>query len=100
DRFLTEEMIDAINLALAQYLQDLGIERPSGVEVMAERLLDHDAAPSALALLDQACGAEMGDRAGEHAVGDRQVEQVIARGAAVLVECGETAAEPAVRLLI
>ena len=99
-RFLAEEMVDPIDLALAKRLQDLGIERPGGTEVVAERLLDHDPAPLAGLFIDQASGSEAGYRDTEETIGDREVKKVIAGGARLLVEPGKMIAEPPIRLRI
>src|SRR6516164_8500264 len=60
-RFLTQEMVDSINLILAKRPEDFGVERFCRSEVMAERLLDDDPAPLALLLLDESRSAEVSD---------------------------------------
>src|SRR6516225_8046400 len=69
-RFLTQEMVDSINLMLAKRPEDFGVERFCGSEVMAERLLDNDPAPPALLLPNETCSAEVGDGAAEQPVRD------------------------------
>ena len=78
-RFLAEEMVDPIDLALAKRLQDLGVERLGGSEVVAERLLDHDPAPGRLLIrgVDQARLAEVGDDRREELGGDGQVVEPV-----------------------
>ena len=50
DGLLPEIVIDAIDLRLAQHLQDLVVERTGGFEIVPERLLDDDAAEVSVAL--------------------------------------------------
>ena len=44
-RLLSEKMIDAENLLLMQRAQDAGVQLARRVQAIADRLLDHDAAP-------------------------------------------------------
>src|SRR5215467_9393427 len=83
-RFLAEEMVDPIDLALRERLQDVGVQGPGRSEVMAERLLDHNPAPLALLLVGQTCGSETGYRDAEETIGDCEVEEIIAGGACCL----------------
>ena len=76
-RLLAEEMIDPIDLVLAQDLPDLGIERPRRSEVVAEGLLDDHAAPGAVRLAGQVGVAEPLDDGPEVPVRNRQVEEHI-----------------------
>jgi hypothetical protein len=99
-RFLAEEMVDPINLIFAERLQDFGVERPGRIEVVAERLLDNDPAPAALALFGKPCGAEAGNRRAEQTIGYRKVEEIIARGPGCLVQFGQTFAEAPIGLRI
>ena len=57
-----------------------------GLEVRAERLLDDDAAPGVGAVLGQAVLLELADDVAEEARRDREVERVVAAGAAHPVE--------------
>src|ERR1019366_8301634 len=52
-RLLAEIVIDAVNLALAEHLLDLGIQRVRRFEVAPKRLLDDDAPPGSLGLAHQ-----------------------------------------------
>ena len=45
DRVFSEKMVDPEDLVLVQRAQDAGIQRARRVQAMAERLLDHHAAP-------------------------------------------------------
>ena len=52
DRVLAEKMVDPENLVLVQRAQDVGVQFARRFEAVAERFLDHDAAPvSMLAVL-------------------------------------------------
>ena len=87
-------MVDPVDLALAQRLQEVGVQRPGGSKVVAERLLDHDPAPLTSFLVGEARGAETGDGDTEESIGDREIEQIIAGGARCLVQPGEMVAQP------
>ena len=67
---------------------------------MAERLFDHDPAPLAVLFRHQACSAEPGDRHAEKAIGDGEIEEIVARRAGCLVELRQMLAEPAIGLRI
>ena len=56
---------------------------------MAERLFDHDPAPLARFLVDQARGSKTGYRDAEEPVGDREIEEIIAGCAHLLVQPGD-----------
>ncbi len=92
-RLLAEEMVDPVDLVLLGAAQDGGVQRLGGLLVVAERLLDHHAAPAfrllavlVPVLLEQPGLAEMGDDRTEEAVGDRQIEQAVAAGVGFLVD--------------
>ena len=96
DRFLAEEMINPIDLMLLQRLQDLGIERfgrgrswPNGFSITTRRhcpsLFRHEVR-----------GREPGDRRAEEAVGNGEIEKIVARRAGSLVQLRQMLAEPAV----
>ena len=97
-RLLAEEMVDPIDLMLLQRLQDLGIERLGRGQVVAERLLDHHPSPLPVFFRHQARGAEPRDRRAEEAIGDGEIEEVVARGAGRFVQLRQMVAEPAVGL--
>ena len=85
-RLLAEKMVDAEDLILTQRAPDLGVERAGRRKVMAERFLDHDAAPKkrfavlALFLAGELRLAEPIDDGAEETIGDREVENHIAAG--------------------
>ena len=87
-------MIDAIDLRLFEGLEDLRVERPRSIEIVAEWLLDHHPTPVILRLLHEVGGAQSTDRRAEQAIRHRQIEEVIARRAGVPVEIGEKIAQP------
>src|SRR6185312_12354737 len=75
------------------YLQNLGIERPSGGQVVTERLFDHNAAPAPVLLLEQARRAQAGNHSTEQAIGDRQIKEIIPSRARFLVQLGQNCAK-------
>ena len=84
DRVLSQKVIDPKDLVLVQRAQDAGVQFARRVQTMAERLLDHDAAPEpglpvlVLALIGELRLAELFDRGAEEPIGDREVEDRIA----------------------
>ena len=97
DRFLAEEMVHPVDLMLLQRLQDLGVERLGRGQIVAERLLDHDAPPLPVLFRHQAGSPEARDHDAEEAIGDGEIEEVVARRAGRLVEPRQMLAEPADR---
>ena len=93
-------MVDPIDLMLLQRLQDLGVERFGRGEVVAERLFDHHPAPLAVIFGRKARGAKAGDRRAEEAIGDREIEQMVACRARRLVQFRQMLAQPAIGLRI
>src|SRR6476469_4165440 len=65
---------------------------------MAERLFDNDPAPLAVTLSRKARRTERGNRRTKETIGNREIEQPIARGAGRLVQSGQMLAEPAIGL--
>ena len=77
-----------------QRFQDLGVERLGRSQVVAEGLFDDHPAPLAVTLRRKARGAKRGDRRAEEAVGDREIEQMVARRAGRLVQSRQMLAQP------
>ena len=48
DRVLAEKMVDPEDLILVQSAQDAGVQLARRIEAVAERLLDHHAAPKSM----------------------------------------------------
>ena len=69
NRFLAEEVVDPVDLALVQDLVDLVVQLDRRVQVVTEGLLDHDPC-----ILRKPCAAEALDHPGEERWGDLQVE--------------------------
>ena len=98
DRFLPQEVVDPVDLLLPQFAADAGVQRPGRGQVVAERLLDHHPAPAlrlavAQLLVQQAGMAQLLDGGAEEAVADRQVEQHVAVGLAVLGDVVQVVAQ-------
>src|SRR5262249_47532844 len=81
-RFLSEVVIDAVDLVLVQNLEELAIECLRGRKVGAERLLDDEPAPGPLLLVTEARLAEMTTDRRERGRRGRKVEQAVAAGLA------------------
>ncbi len=84
DRLLAQIMVDPVDLLLVQHRQQLGVERLRRGEVVAERLLDDDAAPDALRLGAQPHAFELNDDLGE----------IIGRGGRDRTGCCRTSRRP------
>src|SRR5882724_11052843 len=79
-------MVDPIDLMLLQRFPDLGIERLGRSQVVAERLFDHHPAPFAVLFRGQLRSPKARDHDAEEAVCDREIEEIVARGARRLVQ--------------
>ncbi len=79
-------MIDAEDGFLGEHLTDNGIELACALEVVPEGLLDHHAAPRAVAFRGQTRTRQLPAHHGEGVRGDRQVERVVAARTAFAVE--------------
>ena len=84
DRVLSQKMIDPKDLVLVQRAQDASVQFARRVQAVAERLLDHHAAPEpglpvlVLALIGELRLAELFDRGAKEPIGDREVEDGVA----------------------
>ena len=84
DRVLPEKVIDPEDLVLVQRAQDAGVQLARRVQAVAERLLDHHAAPElalavlVLVLIGELRLAELFDHGAEEPIGDREVEDGVA----------------------
>ncbi len=87
DRLLTQVMVDAVDLRLAEDLADLAVELLRGIAVVAERLLDDDAPPARVVpLVVQPHAPELRHDLGELRWLRGEVEEPIAARAPVLVD--------------
>src|SRR5215813_9530063 len=89
DCFLTEEMIDPVDLILPEYFQYLGIERSSRGQIMAERLLDHHPAPATISVRHETRHRESVDHSAEETIGDGEVEKIVAGRASGAVQLSQ-----------
>ena len=82
DRLLAEVVVDAKDLVLAEVLREPVVQLARGGEVVAEGLLDHEAHPALL----RAVLGDLVDQRRDRARGNGEVVDVVAGGAALLVE--------------
>ena len=83
DRFLPEEMVDAIDLVLGQYRENGAIEGSRALEIAPERLLDDYAPPSPVLLPGKARYSQPINDRPEQVRFDGKIKQHVARSAAV-----------------
>jgi len=74
-------MIDAVDLVLGQDFEDLRVESLGRCKVVAEGFFDDHPPPCCLGLPGESGAAELLDHRAEEPVGDRQIEQDVARTA-------------------
>ncbi len=86
DRLLAQVVVDAEHRRLREHAVDHSVELLGALEVVTERLLDHHPAPAALRLVGQPGFRQLLADLRERLRRDRQVERVIAAGAALDVE--------------
>ena len=92
-RLLAEVVVDPEHRPAREDLAQRVVELARRLEVVAERLLDDDAPPAAVASLRQAVLLELLDDVAEELRRDREVEGVVAGGPAGLVELLDRTAE-------
>jgi hypothetical protein len=80
DRFLSEVVIDAIELVLVEGIEEVMIELARWREISAERLLDDDPTPRTVFLAREARASELAGDRSECRRRGCQVEQAIAVG--------------------
>ncbi len=85
-RLLAEVMIDPEDRFLGEHFVDHSVQLAGTLQIMAEGLLDHDAAPCAVHGLCKSGLGQLLAYRGECFRRNRQVEGVIAAGAAFFVE--------------
>jgi hypothetical protein len=94
-RLLAEEVVDAVGLVLVEHLQNPAVERARRLRVGAERLLDHQPAPAALAHRQAGLFETAHDPAEKR--GRRgQVEQHVVRDAVSLLQRREPVMQPGI----
>src|SRR5271166_4588314 len=77
DRFLSEEVIDPIDLVFGQHLEDLRVEGFGRCQIVPEGFLNDHPPPGVLRLEGEPGVAELLDDGAEEPFGDRQIEQDI-----------------------
>ena len=93
DRLLAEVVVDPEHRVGGEHRLDDLVELAGARQVVPERLLDDHAAPGVALGVRQPAAGELLDHDGERAGRHRQVEGVVAAGAAVLVELAHGAGE-------
>ena len=104
DRILAEKVVDAEYLVLVQRAPDVGVQFARRTEAMAERLLDHHAAPEPalavfiLLLIGELGLAELLYHGAEQPIRDREIEDGIALGAVSFFGFAQRGAKTVVQL--
>ncbi len=95
DRLLAQVVVDAVDLRLPEHLADLAVEALRGLEVVAERLLDHDPPPATVVVLViEPDAAKLGHDVRELGWLCREVEQPVAVRPVLGVEVVEVTRKP------
>jgi hypothetical protein len=97
-RFLSEIMIDPIDLMLGEVFEQSLIETACRREVGAERLLDDDAPPGAVHLARKPGLAEPGADRSERRRRSCEIEQTVARGVMRILDARELSTEALIGL--
>ena len=87
--FLSEIVVDAIDLVLGQHAEDVAIERLGRRKIATERLLDDDPPPMPFFFANEAGVSQPLHNRTEHLRGSCQIEQVIATATMRPVGFGE-----------
>ena len=99
DRVLAEKVVDPEDLVFVQRALDVGVQLARRIQAMAERLLDHHAAPEptlaalVLVLIGELRLAELLHHGAEEPIRDREIEDGVATGAVGLVSLFKCAAK-------
>src|SRR5664279_1069367 len=88
DRFLSQVVIDAIDLAFRSDSQELLVQSLGGIEVVAKRLFDNHAAPMAVLFGHQADFRKPLDDVAKEVGRGGEVKKIIAVGVVFLISLG------------
>ncbi len=99
-RFLSQEMIDAVDLVFLEIFEQAGIERLGGILVMAEWLFHDQAAEATVLFGDQARFAQLAGDGAEEPVGHRHIEEHIAAEISFLVDLGQARGQPLIGFVL
>ena len=91
--FFPQVVIDTVNLILLHYSFDLAVQRLGRFQIVAERLLDHNAPPPPVLLVRQTGGSQLLDNLAKKLRRGRQIKHVIARGMEFLIQIAESASD-------
>ena len=93
NRLFAEVVIDAVDLALLENLTDFLIQRPCGLEVRPERLLDDDSSP-AMVFVGKALFSQLRDNSGKELWQRGQIIKHIARRLMTVRQFADPVFEP------
>ena len=99
DRVLAEKVVDPKDLVFVQRALDVGVQFTRRIQAMAERLLDHHAAPESmlavlvLGLIGELRLAELLHHRAKELIRDREIKDGVALGAVGLVSLFKCAAK-------
>ena len=99
-RLLAEVVVDPEDVVRVEDVRDDVVELAGTLQVVTERLLDDDATPGALGRLGQPGPCELLADDRERARRDRQVERVVAAGAAADVQLLDGLPQPVERVVV
>src|SRR4029077_400813 len=83
----------AVNLVFVQHNFDLAVQAPGRIQIVSERLLDHNAPPASILLVRQTGSSQLLDNGREKLGCGRQIEQVVALDLALPIQVAEPIAE-------
>ena len=89
NRFLAQVVVDAIDLAFLQGLDELSIQGPGRLQIVAVGLFDDDPSPSAFRLPGQPRRLQLLDHGGKVLGSGRQIVEVVAPGAVLAVDAAQ-----------
>src|SRR5260370_19268891 len=91
--FFSQIVIDTVNLILLQYSFDLAVQRLGGLQIVAERLLDHDASPLPILLVRQPGSSQLLDNLPKKLLRCRQIQHAITRGMELPIQRSEPSSD-------
>ena len=97
-RLLPEEVIDAVNLFFLKLLEHARVQLFGGLQIVAERLLDHDAPPVLAVFLHQSGFAQRVHHRSKEAIRHRQIEEGVS--VRLAFQCRQLVLDIAVSLIL
>src|ERR1700722_1731127 len=100
DGFFAEVMVDAIDLLLIHFFEQLLVERLGRLEIVPERLLDDDPPPMIVALFHQSGSRKpLHDRTKKAGCGGEVIEKIL-MGRVLLIHLEEKILELGIQLIV